>query len=192
MIKKLYIILHIMLGSMLPVHAQTSTSYLIVNEQLPYYIIANITNNTITMHMIPANIIIAKQNKNTTYKLQLSTYEDIFTLIPQLQTVFPISIDHYIYLHLEHLAQDFNTPYNNTTFSTMKNLTTYFHQIKNKISLSHLMRYKHYVTSDVSIQNYFTLFHTFQNDQLHIQYAYINYIILDDEKIPLDLSFYMK
>ncbi len=192
MIKKLYIVLSIVMLYIIPIQAKTSTSYLIVSEHIPYCIIADITDTKTTMYMIPTNLVIAKQKNTKDYKIQISSNEDIPTLINQIQTVFHLEIDHYVYLQLQNIEKNLSVPYDETTFSTMHNLTSYFQQVKNAVSLSHIIHYKDYIISDLGISDYYTLFHLFKNNNVSIQYAYINHIIIDNDKIPLDTSFYIK
>lgn len=192
MYKKIYFIILSILFQFCPIQASSTSSYLIVNEHIPYCIVAQIQDTQATMYMIPTNLIIAKQKHTKDYKIQISSSSDIPTIITQIQDTFHITIDHYVYLQLDAIQEDIGIPYTTSTFTTMHNLTDYFNQIKNNLSFSHILHYQNYLQSDLAMSDYYTLYKLFMNNNIKIQYAYINYITINNVNIPLSTSFTIK
>lgn len=189
MFKKLYILFNIFIFSIIPIQSKSSYTYLIVSEHIPYCMVADITNYQMILYMIPTNLIIDKNSYTNNDKLQISSYNDIPTLINQIQTAFHLHINHYVYLQLQNIEKDFSLSYDASTFHSIHNLTNYFQQVKTKTSLSHIVHYKDYIISDLGISDYYQLFHLFKNNNISIQYAYINHVIIHNEKIPLEMTF---
>lgn len=185
--KRLCMSFLIFLFTFTPVRANDTTRILLVSDQIPFVIIAELDGASMKVNMIPSNITLPLPDINN-YPSALNSLDytkNIDTLRQSLTTFYNKEIDHVVNIHIEQIAKELDLSLSDYKMSTMSGITDFFEQVSDKIHVSMIFHYKDYITSDMGISQYYDLYQLFRND-VKITYAYASYFIIDDLCLPLD------
>lgn len=186
-IKQLVMTCMLLLCSMLPVRAETSQNIMLVSDQIPYIIVADLQDDTMQVNMIPSHITLPLPDVNQ-YPSALNTLDyttRIETIRKTVSSFYDIPIDNVVNVHLDEIAKELNISLSDYDFSEMGDITAFFEQVADKVHISMVFNYSHYITSDMGLSSYYDIYTMFQED-VDITYAYASHFMVDDLCMPLD------
>lgn len=193
-IKKIICIIAISLLSVVPVQAKETEHILLLSEDLPYIIYADITSkSSITVNFIPVDIMLPLSCANTIAAplSSLNLNESRSCVKDSIEHFFKLKIDHLVYLHLDTISTDTKISKNSYDFTKIDDLTAYFGKVSGKINMSMILNYQKYITSDLSLLDYYKYF-KLTKQSVKIKYCYMKYILSDTSLIPMDNAFHLK
>lgn len=185
--KRLCISFLICLFTLIPVRASDTTRILLISDQIPFVIIAELEGSTMKVNMIPAKLTLPLPDVNN-YPSALNTLDytkNTDSLRGSLTEFYNKEIDHVVNIHAEEIANDLDLSISNYDMSTMTGITDFFEVVSDKIHVSMIFKYKDYITSDMGLSQYYDLYQLFRND-VTITYAYASYFMIDDLYLPLN------
>lgn len=193
-IKKLFCIISICLFTVLPIQAKESERVIILSEDLPYIIYAEIaTDSTITMNFIPVDITIpltcAKDIAAPISSLNLK--DNKACVKSSIENFFNIKFSHMAYLHLDKVSKATGVSMNTYDFHKIKDITSYFSKVAKKADVSMILNYQDYISSDFSISDYYK-YYKMSKHKLKIQYSFMKYMEFESLLLPMDNMFHVR
>lgn len=192
-LKKLFLTLSCVFLAFLPIQASTQPHILILCEDLPYIIIADVLDEqSVQMNMVASDIVLPMfANKLPTTVSSQNYSQDKETIKKSIEDFFSISIRNTIVVNLDTLSKDVDLPYNSTTFHSLHDITNYFDKVVDELDISMIFHYQNYIESDMNLSDYYHYYQIFKDNNVDIQYAYMNYLKSDSFSIPLDNLFHL-
>lgn len=187
-VKKLFCVIYVCLFTVLPVQAKESERIMIVSEDLPYIIYAEITQDSnITMNFIPVDITIPLTcAKGMAAPISSLNLEDSMDCVKSsIENFFSIKFSHAAYLHLDKVSKDTGVSMKSYDFHKLKDITSFFSKIAKKADMSMIFKYQDYINSDFSIADYYK-YYKMSKHKLKIQYSFMKYIEFDNIYLPMD------
>lgn len=177
----------------MPIQANTQQHILILCEDLPYIIVADIQDDQhVQMNMIMSDISLPLLRSTIPTPLSSLQYsQNKETIKKSVEDFFSITINHTIVVHLDTLSKDVDLPYSSLSLQSIHDITKYFDKIVDKLDINMMFHYQDYIDSDMNISDYYHYYQIFKGNKVDIQYAYINYLKNDSYTIPLDNLFHL-
>lgn len=174
------------------VKADTTQSILIASKQLPYLMYVKVQDEKhMQVNFIPRDMILPTPCQNKAVPLKKIDLKTSFPCVQQsVENFFNIKSKHYVYVHLNRIANDLNLPYDDIDFRKLSNLTDYFSSVVDHLHLSTILNYARYIDSDMSLSDYYDFYHMFKGKKVKISYYYVNQLFYGKYTLPMDHRFH--
>lgn len=156
---KKYLFILLLLLSTTPLQANSHKCILISSKQLPYVFISDIQDDHINIYCLPS-----QTNSQS-----------------QINDFFDLNISNHVELNLS----DFGNP---NAYDNVNSLKKYFKELVSSLKPSMLFQINDYVKSDLSLQDYFSLFDLIQKPY-PLTFYYPSYLIINNKIYYLDNQF---
>lgn len=185
--KKILLCLFLLFSQSFPIQAASKQTILVISDDIPFVIIAEIKDREMQVNMIPSSLTLPLPDVNnypsTLRSMDMKKHTD--SIKNTVSNFYNKDIDHVVYVHMDNLAKDLELNLSEYDMKTMHGITSFFEAAKKNISASMIFKYQSYITSDMGLSQYYDLYKMFK-DHVDISYAYASYLVIDDLYIPLD------
>ncbi|MEG0507110.1 MAG: hypothetical protein RR537_06405 [Longicatena sp.] len=194
-IKKLIIVSIVSIMSCVPIYAKENKNILLVSEGLPYVILVEIKDDThMNVNFIPTKLQLPLScaSQYISPINSLSMEKQLPCIKKSIASYFHVSIQHTLYIHMDNLANDTHLPYTVSSFQQIGNITDYFQSVVEKMDISMLLHYQNYISSSLSLHDYYNYYNLFKKNKIIIKYGFVNQLYFDDNIYPMDASFHLQ
>lgn len=169
-----------------PIYANTSKTFLITSEQMPYYFIVTLKKEEILTKILPKNTILPIAcAANKPYPLTTLNVKQSACTIDSIYQSYQIPIDYYLFLNDQAFQDEFQISFDQNTIPALLKEGT---KVKEQLKLSHILTYSHYISTDISALDLLQLFQSFP-DQQQLSYYYGTFLKTKRGNLPLTTSF---
>lgn len=187
------IVLCFTICNILPIQAKENKNILLVSDDLPYLIYVEvISEKKMRVNFIPLDIHIPITCASD-YVAPLSSLklqQNVSCAKDTVEQFFDVSIGKSVYLDVLAIANDTGVPYKASSFKTIGGITDFFAKVAKNMNISMILNYQNYITSDMSIKDYYDYYHMFKGKKIKIDYGYVNAMDTRAITIPLDNQFH--
>lgn len=180
--------------TLLPLQAKVNTSVLVVSKQLPYIMYIDIPDEKhMNVYFISRDMMLPTNCRNEVTPLKkLDLRTELSCVKQSIESFFHKKSSHYVYVHLNRIAETLKLSYKNIDFTKLSNLCDYFGNVVQHLKFSMLLHYQNYIESDFSLSDYYDFYHMFKGKSVAISYHYVNQLYVGSYTLPMDHNFVKK
>lgn len=194
--KKILLTITILCMNFGSVQAKTPKQILILANELPdMYILQDDGNKQFQVRILDRRTALPMTclNEDKARFDELKLNEAAITCqMTSINKHMNLNIKNYIRLNLTNIAADFHIQLKDYDLHTFHATLQIFQIIGHNLSFKTISNYKHYIKTDLSLSDLYTLFKHYQNGPIQVNYRYPRLIWLPLEKAyyPLDKTYY--
>lgn len=196
--KKMLLIICMLYMNITVVNAKSPKQILILAKELPdMYILQDDGNKQFQVRILDrrTSLPMTCLNQEKARFDELKLNETAITCQMQsINTHMDLHIKNYIRLNLSNIAKDFQINLKDYDLHNFSSTLQIFQIIGHNLSFKTISNYQHYIKTDLSLSDLYTLFKHYQDGPIQVNYRYPRLIWFTREKTyyPLDKTFYLR
>lgn len=194
--KKILLIICMLIMNITAVNAENPKQILILAKELPdMYILQDDGNKQFQVRILDRRTAMPmtclNQEKARFDELKLNETA-ITCQIQSINSHMNLRIKHYIRLNLSNIAKDFHIKLKDYDLHKFSSTLQIFQAIGQHLSFKTIANYQHYLKTDLSLSDLYTLFKHYQDGPIQVHYLYprLIWLPLNKSYYPLDKTFY--